>query len=158
MPAYPRDTAGEFLHGVGVLLNIQDVTMLSLTVDGIEPKLTMPISSLATRNLEIRINENASYQHEVNEVNNDAVKQIESILRGQSVAGDDYQDITETPEAGEIIRLLRVLLEGYKVQTRGPGSAGCDEIIDEIVTWLKEKVKNCQSWNAIHIALKEDFL
>ena len=161
MPASPCCTVGEFLHGVGQKLGIQDATMLSLTVDGIEPKLTMPISTLATRNLEIRIDENMSYQDEVNAAGNRVIRQFAAVLQEQPVAGDEYQDITETPEAKDIIRLLRVLLdEGYKVQSRG--SSGCeeivDEIVDEIVTWFKEKVKTCQSLDEMCIAFEEDFV
>lgn len=160
MPASPFGTVGEFLHGVGQELDIQDATMLSLTVDGIEPKLTMEIGTLATRNLEIRINEDMSYQDEVNAAGNRVIRQFAAVLQEQPVAGDEYQDITETPEAKDIIRLLRVLLEGYKVQTRG--SSGCeeivDEIVDEIVTWFKEKVKTCQSLDEMCIAFEEDFV
>lgn len=161
VPASPRSTAAKFLQGVGERLDIQDATMLSLTVDGsIEPKLTMPISTLATRNLEIRINEDMSYQDEVNAAGN-LVKQFAAVLQEQVVAGDEYQDITETPEAKEIIQLLRVLLEGYEVQPEVPsssrGPSGCGGIVDDIVTWFEKQVKTCQSLNEIRIALLEDF-
>ena len=156
MPASHCCTAAEFLQGVGELyLDIQDATMLSLTVDGsIEPRLTMRMSKLATHNLEIRINEDMSYQDEVNAAGN-LVKQFAAELQKQVVAGDEYQDITETPEAIEIIQLLRVLLEDYKVPSKGP--SGCKGIVDEIVTWFEEQVKTCQSLNEIRIALLEDF-
>jgi len=89
VPASPRCTAAKFLQGVGERLDIQDATMLSLTVDGsIEPKLTMPISTLATRNLEIRINEDMSYQDEVNAAGN-LVKQFAAAMNPNLMTDSD---------------------------------------------------------------------
>ena len=115
----------------------------------------MVVSELAHLDMQVTIKEDAySYQDAVNEATNDAVKKIESILRQQYVVGDEYQDITETPEALEIIQLLRVLLEGYKGPSRG---CGCEDIIDEIVAWFKDQVKTCHSLNEVRSALEEDF-
>lgn len=145
------------LHCLADRLGIDDATTLSFTVlnGSIEPKLTMVVSELAHLDMQVTIKEDAySYQDAVNEATNDAVKKIESILRQQYVVGDEYQDITETPEALEIIQLLRVLLEGYKGPSRG---CGCEDIIDEIVAWFKDQVKTCHSLNEVRSALEEDF-
>eukprot|EP00435_Cladocopium_sp_Y103_P018252 s2607_g4.t1 len=139
-------TVSMMCHAIADLLNIDDSTYLRFTVDGIEPRVTMELSQIPMNHLQklgVKIRENG-YQDEVNDAG-DEVKKFEAILRQQYVAGDEDQEITQTPEALEIMRLLRVLLEGHQVATRGP--SGCEDIVEEIVAWFKDNVKTCQSLN-----------
>lgn len=136
-----------------------DSTRFRFTVDGFAPIASATLNKIPDirhKRLAVEILEDG-YQDEVNRARNPAIHQIEAILRNQFVASDADQDITETLEAKEIISLLRTLLDGDHGAPRGCSKSSMDEeITEELLTWLKEEVRN-KPLNQVVECLKYEF-
>jgi len=140
-------------------LGENDSTRFRFTVDDVPMNVRETLNripDIRQRRLAVEIVEDG-YQDAVNRARHPAIHQIEAILRNQLVASDADQDITETLEAKELISLACTLLDGDHGAPRGCSKSSMDEeITEELLTWLKEEVRNKPLIQVVE-CLKDEF-